>query len=305
MLSFLVSRLFQTVFVVLSVAVLVFVLIRLSGDPAALYLPEDASDKEIAAFRQEMGWDRPIPVQLLEFLQQLSRGDFGMSLRHREPAMKLVIERLPATLELTAVSILFALLLAIPAGVLSAVWRNSPFDGLARLVALIGLSIPNFWLGIMLILLFSVVFNLLPSFGRGGLEHLILPSIALGFSAAGTIMRLIRSSVLEILSLDYVRTARAKGLAGYMVIVKHVLRNSAIPALTLIGLQLGYFLSGSVVTETVFAYPGVGRLAIQAIANRDFAVVQAFVIVAALLFALANLIVDILYGVLDPRIRHN
>ena len=280
MLSFLVSRLFQTVFVVLSVAVLVFVLIRLSGDPAALYLPEDASDKEIAAFRQEMGWDRPIPVQLLEFLQQLSRGDFGMSLRHREPAMKLVIERLPATLELTAVSILFALLLAIPAGVLSAVWRNSPFDGLARLVALIGLSIPNFWLGIMLILLFSVVFNLLPSFGRGGLEHLVLPSIALGFSAAGTIMRLIRSSVLEILSLDYVRTARAKGLAGYTVTVKHVLRNSAIPALTLIGLQLGYFLSGSVVTETVFAYPGVGRLAIQAIANRDFAVVQAFVIVA-------------------------
>ena len=305
MLSFLVSRLFQTVFVVLSVAVLVFVLIRLSGDPAALYLPEDASDKEIAAFRQEMGWDRPIPVQLVEFLQQLSRGDFGMSLRHREPAMKLVIERLPATLELTAVSILFALLLAIPAGVLSAVWRNSPFDGLARLVALIGLSIPNFWLGIMLILLFSVVFNLLPSFGRGGLEHLVLPSIALGFSAAGTIMRLIRSSVLEILSLDYVRTARAKGLAGYTVTVKHVLRNSAIPALTLIGLQLGYFLSGSVVTETVFAYPGVGRLAIQAIANRDFAVVQAFVIVAALLFALANLIVDILYGVLDPRIRHN
>ena len=305
MLSFLVSRLFQTVFVVLSVAVLVFVLIRLSGDPAALYLPEDASDKEIAAFRQEMGWDRPIPVQLLEFLQQLSRGDFGMSLRHREPAMKLVIERLPATLELTAVSMLFALLLAIPAGVLSAVWRNSPFDGLARLIALVGLSIPNFWLGIMLILLFSVIFNLLPSFGRGGLEHLVLPSIALGFSAAGTIMRLIRSSVLEILSLDYVRTARAKGLAGYTVTVKHVLRNSAIPALTLIGLQLGYFLSGSVVTETVFAYPGVGRLAIQAIANRDFAVVQAFVIVAALLFALANLIVDILYGVLDPRIRHN
>jgi peptide/nickel transport system permease protein len=302
--AYLLQRLAQTILILLGVTLLVFVLIRMSGDPAALYLPEGATEAQITALRERLGLDEPLHVQYWTFLSRMVQGDFGTSLWHRKPALDLVLERLPATIELTLVALVFAVLIAVPVGIMSAVWRNGAFDALARVVALLGLSIPNFWLGIMLILVFSVELQVLPSFGRGDATHLILPGIALGSAAAGTIMRLVRSNVLETLHLDYVRTARAKGLPEQLVLVKHVLRNSAIPALTFTGLQLGYLLSGSIVTETVFAYPGVGRLAVQAINNRDFAVVQAFVAFSAVIFALANLVVDMLYTLLDPRIRY-
>jgi ABC-type dipeptide/oligopeptide/nickel transport system permease component len=301
---YILHRLSHTVVILFGVTLLVFILIRLSGDPAALYLPEGATEVQISALRERLGLDQPLHVQYGSFVLRMIRGDFGISLWHRRPALELVLERLPATIELTLVALAFAMVIAVPAGVFSAVWRNSMFDSLARIVALLGLSIPNFWLGIMLILLFSVNLRLLPAFGRGDATHLILPGIALGSAAAGTIMRLVRSNVLETLHLDFVRTARAKGLPERVILTKHVLRNSAIPALTFTGLQLGYLLSGSIVTETVFGYPGVGRLAVQAINNRDFAVVQAFVAFAAIIFALANMVVDLLYTLLDPRIRY-
>jgi ABC-type dipeptide/oligopeptide/nickel transport system permease component len=304
MVAFLIRRLFHTVFVMLAVCLVVFVLIRLSGDPASLYLPEDATPAEIEAFREKMGWNRPIHIQYVDFMERVLHGDFGTSLRHNEPALELVLERLPATLELTVVALTFALAIAVPVGVLSAIRQDSVFDAVARIVALLGLCLPNFWFGLMLIIVFAVELDVLPAFGRQSLANLILPGLTLGFSAAATIMRLVRSNVLEVLRMDYVRTARAKGLVERLVLVRHVLKNAAIPTVTIIGLRLGYLLSGAVVTETVFAYPGMGRLAVQAIANRDFAVVQAFVIVAALVFAVANLLVDVLYTFLDPRIRY-
>jgi len=304
MLTFLIRRLIYTIFVLFGVTLLVFVLIHLGGDPAALYLPEDATLAEIEIFRTQMKWDRPILVQYGYFLANVLHGDFGTSLRYGEPALKLVLDRLPATIELASVAFAFALLIGIPVGILSAVRRNSFFDGLARILALVGLCVPNFWFGLMLIIIFAVNLKVLPAFGRDSAANLILPGITLGFSAAATIMRLLRSNLLEVLGMDYVRTARAKGLTERAALRVHVLKNAAIPTITIVALQLGYLLSGAVVTETVFAYPGMGRLAVQAIANRDFAVIQAFVMVAALIFALANLAVDVLYTLLDPRIRY-
>jgi len=301
--EFIAKRLLGAALVLIGVTMLVFFLTRLSGDPAALFMPEDATAAQIDAFRHEMGWDQPLLIQFGRFIGDVAQGDFGQSLRHGEPALGLVLSRIPATLELAAVSFAIALLIAIPLGVISGLKRDSFIDGFARVVSMLGVCIPNFWLGVILILLFAVNWQLLPSFGRGDIRHLILPGIALGFSAAATIARLLRSSVIEVASQDHVRTAHSKGLNFWAVVGKHVLRNASIPVVTIIALQLGYFLSGSVVVETVFAYPGVGRLAIQAIVNRDYAVVQVFVLLAAVLFTTLNLLVDILYSILDPRIR--
>ena len=304
MAAFLVRRLVHTGFVLFGVTLLVFFLIRLGGDAAALYLPSDASRAEIEAFRETHGWNRPIPIQYLDFVTRLLQGDFGESLRHGEPALGLVLERLPATIELTVVALAFAIIIALPVGVLSALYRNSLFDAVARTLALLGLCMPQFWLGIMLIIIFAVQLHVLPAFGRASLSNLILPGFTLGFSAAATIMRLLRSNVLEVISMDYVRTARAKGLSHQVVLVRHILKNAAIPAVTIVGLQLGHLLSGAIVTETIFAYPGIGLLTVQAIGNRDFPVVQAFVVVTAIIFAFSNLAVDALYTLLDPRIRY-
>lgn len=303
MLDFIVKRIMGTLLVLIGVTLIVFFLTRLSGDPARLFMPEDATVAQIEAFRSEMGWDQPILVQLGQFVAKATTGDFGDSLRHGEPALSLVMSRVPATLELAGVAFGFAIVIGTLLGVTSGLWRNSPFDSLARIVSMLGVCIPNFWLGVILIMLFSVTWQLLPAFGRGGFENLILPGVTLGFSAAATIARLLRSSIIEVVSLDHVRTARSKGLGFWSVITKHVLRNASIPVVTIIALQLGYFLSGSVVVETVFAYPGVGRLAIQSIVNRDYAVVQAFVLLAALLFTSINLLTDLMYTFLDPRIR--
>jgi peptide/nickel transport system permease protein len=266
-------------------------------------LPPDASPEDVRRFRQAMGFNDPFLVQYGRFLGGALRGDFGQSIRHGESAFHLVAERMPATFELAGAALLIALVLAIPAGIISAVRRNTVIDYVSTVIALLGQSMPTFWLGIMLILLFSVQFHVLPSSGRGGLEHLVLPAVTLGLFTTARITRLTRSGMLEVLGQDYIRTARAKGVSDPPVVWKHALKNAAIPIVTIVGIELGTLLGGAVITETIFAWPGVGRLSVQAIANRDYPVVQAAVFVLATTFILVNLAVDIIYTYLDPRIR--
>jgi ABC-type dipeptide/oligopeptide/nickel transport system permease component len=250
-----------------------------------------------------MGFDDPLYLQYWRFLKGAVQGDFGTSLRHDEPALGLVWQRMPATIELTGVALGVALVLAIPAGIVSAVFRNTPLDYVSTVVALMGQAMPTFWLGIMLILIFSVGLQILPSSGRGGAAHLVLPALTLGLFTTARIMRLTRSGMLEVLGQDYVRTARAKGVGERTIVWKHALKNAGIPVVTIIGLELGTLLGGAVITETIFAWPGVGRLSVQAIYNRDYPLVQAAVFVLASIFVLVNLAVDLLYTYLDPRIR--
>jgi ABC-type dipeptide/oligopeptide/nickel transport system permease component len=301
--SYLTRRLWQSLLVLLGVSVVVFFILHLTGDPAALLLPPDATAEDIAKFRQAMGFDDPVVVQYVRFLKGAVRGDFGESLRHGEPAMGLVLERLPATFELAGAGLLIAFALAIPAGIVSAVRRNTSVDYISTVVALLGQAMPTFWLGIMLILVFSVRLNWLPSSGRGGLEHLILPAITLGLFTTARITRLTRSGMLEVLGQDYIRTARAKGVSERPVVWKHALKNASIPLVTIVGIELGTALGGSVITETIFAWPGVGRLSVQAIFNRDYPVVQAAVFLLASTFVIVNFTVDVIYTYLDPRIR--
>jgi len=300
---YLLRRLWQAVLVLFGVSVVVFFILHLTGDPVGLLLPPDASAEDITRFRKAMGFDDPWIVQYTRFLRGALRGDFGESLRHGEPAMTLVLERLPATFQLAGASLLLALCLAIPAGILSAVKRNSAVDYLATIVALTGQAMPTFWLGIMLILVFSVRLNWLPSSGRGDFQHLILPAVTLGLFTTARITRLTRSGMLEVLGQDYIRTARAKGVSEQPVVWKHALKNAAIPIITIVGIELGTLLGGSVITETIFSWPGVGRLSVQAIINRDYPVVQAAVFLLASTFVFLNFMVDVTYTWLDPRIR--
>jgi len=301
--TYLLRRLAQSLIVLLGISVVVFVILHLTGDPTLLLLPPDASAEEIAKFRRAMGFDDPLYLQYWRFLRGALHGDFGNSLRHDEPALALVWQRMPATLELTAVALGVALLLAIPAGIVSAVFRNTALDYVSTVLALVGQAMPTFWLGIMLILVFSVGLHLLPSSGRGGPANLVLPALTLGLFTTARIMRLTRSGMLEVLGQDYVRTARAKGVGERRVVWKHALKNAGISIVTIVGLELGTLLGGAVITETIFAWPGVGRLSVQAIYNRDYPVVQAAVFVLASIFVLVNLVVDVLYTYLDPRIR--
>ena len=293
----------QSLLVLLGVSFVVFFILHLTGDPALILLPPDATAEEIQRFRQAMGFDAPMLVQYGRFLAGAVRGDFGQSLRHGEPAFGLVVERMAATFELAGAALLFALALAIPAGIVSAVRRNTVLDYVSTVVALLGQSMPTFWLGIMLILVFSVWLNVLPSSGRGSLEHLVMPAVTLGLFTTARITRLTRSGMLEVLGQDYIRTARAKGMSDPPVIWKHALKNAAIPIVTIVGIELGTLLGGSVITETIFAWPGVGRLSVQAIYNRDYPLVQAAVFTLATTFVLVNLVVDVVYTYLDPRIR--
>ncbi|WP_011581734.1 MULTISPECIES: ABC transporter permease [Chelativorans] len=303
MADFLISRLLYAAAVLLGVSVAVFFLIRIGGDPSALFLPPEAPVEEIERFRRLMGFDRPLAVQYFDFLGRALQGDFGMSLRYDQPAMKLVLERVPATLQLGAMALLMSLVISIPLAILAAAKHGSAIDRASLLASLLGQSFPAFWLAIMLILLFSETFRLLPPSGRGTWQQLIMPAIVLATYSTAIITRLLRSSMIEVLQSDYVRTARGKGVKESRIILSHALRNAAIPTLTVIGLQVGALLGGAVITEEVFAYPGVGRLAIQAIANRDFTVVQAFVVLMAALIVTINLLVDLSYGLLDPRLR--
>jgi peptide/nickel transport system permease protein len=301
--TFLLRRLLQSLVVLLGVSFVVFAILFLTGDPALVLLPPDASAEDVRRFRELMGFDDPFLVQYGRFLRGALQGDFGQSVRHGEPAFDLVLERMPATFELAGAALLLALCLAIPAGIVSAVRRNSALDYISTVVALFGQSLPTFWLGIMLILVFSVQLHLLPSSGRGTLEHLVLPAVTLGLFTTARITRLTRSGMLEVLGQDYIRTARAKGVSDPPVVWKHALKNAAIPIVTIVGIELGTLLGGSVITETIFAWPGVGRLSVQAIANRDYPVVQAAVFLLATTFVVVNLVVDLVYTYLDPRIR--
>jgi ABC-type dipeptide/oligopeptide/nickel transport system permease component len=301
--SYLLRRGWQSLLVLFGVSVVVFLILHLTGDPALLLLPPDATAEDVARFRRDMGFDDPVAVQYLRFLTGALQGDFGDSLRHGEPAMGLVLERLPATFELAGAGLVIALCLAIPTGIVSAVRRNTPVDYVSTVVALLGQAMPTFWLGIMLILVFSVRLNWLPSSGRGDIEHLVLPAITLGLFTTARITRLTRSGMLEVLGQDYIRTARAKGVSEPPVVWKHALKNASIPIVTIVGIELGTLLGGSVITETIFAWPGVGRLSVQAIFNRDYPVVQAAVFLLATTFVVLNFLVDVVYTYLDPRIR--
>ena len=301
--GFAASRVFRALVALWLVSTVVFVVMRLSGDPVPLLLPPDAPRSEMLRVRAELGLDRPLPVQYALFLGNLLRGDFGRSLKFRMPAAEIVLERLPATLELGLAAFALAVVVAVPIGLLSAVRRNSLVDHAAMGVALVGQSAPTFFIGILFILLFSLKAGWLPTSGRESLANLVLPALTLALFAMASVARITRSAMLEVLSADYIRTARAKGLREAPVILKHTLKNAAIPILTITALQFGTLLGGAVVTETVFAWPGIGRLAIQSIYNRDYPVVQCVVFLSAVLFIVVNFCVDLLYGLLDPRAR--
>lgn len=305
MIRFMVSRLLNGVFVVAGVMTIVFLLTHLTGDPTPLFLPVGATQEDFARVRKELGLDRPLHTQYLSFMGKAVQGDLGQSLRHGQPSLELVVERLPKTISLTVFSLVLTLLAAVPLGVISAVKRDSAWDTLTMGIALAGQSMPTFWLGAILILLFSVTWNLFPSSGGTGFKALVLPSVTLGAYSMGLTTRMVRSAVLEVLRKDYVRTARAKGLPERVVLFRHVLRTAAIPVVTIVGLQLAQLLGGAIVTEQVFGYPGMARLAIQAVTNRDFPVVQAFVVVASIVVLVVNLLVDLLYAKLDPRIVYS
>ncbi len=304
MTGYLLRRALHAVLILIGVSLVTFMLMHLTGDPVTLFVPLDASPEDVAIMRTAMGFDRPLHTQYLDFLGGLVRGDFGDSLRHRQPALELVVERLPATLQLTFLALGFAVLAAIPLGVVAASKRGSGFSLLTYLMGLLGQSMPVFWLGLVLILFFSVNLRLLPASGRGSLAHLLMPALTIGTYSMAMLMRLMRATMMEILSQDFIRTARAKGLSERVVVFKHAMRNALIPVVTVMGLQLGTLLGGAVITETVFSWPGLGRLLIQGFNNRDMAVVQAAVFVMALMIVGANLITDLAYGVLDPRVRY-
>ena len=301
--AYVLSRLGQTALVVFLSLTAVFGLVRLSGDPVLLFMPTDIQAKDVDEFRQRLGFNDPLAVQYARFLSGAVRGDFGESLRYKRDALGLVLERLPATLLLAATAVALTLIVAIPLGVISAVRRDTVVDHVGTLATVLGQAIPGFWLGLMLIYLFAVQLRWLPTGGTGGLAHLVMPTTVLAAFFAARIARLTRSTVLEALGEDYVLTARAKGLAASRVIGKHALRNAAIPVVTLAGLEVGQLLGGAVITETIFAWPGLGRLTVQALLNRDFPVVLAAVFVTSLTYTLINLTVDLAYGWLDPRVR--
>jgi ABC-type dipeptide/oligopeptide/nickel transport system permease component len=303
LLPFLAARVLRALVALWLVSTVVFVVMRLSGDPVPLLLPPDAPRSEIFRVRAELGLDRPLPVQYLVFLGNAVRGDFGRSIHFREPAVRVVAGYLPATFELGLTAFVLAAMVALPVGVVSAVRRNSLVDQVSMTGALIGQAAPTFFIGILLILVVSLKLGLLPTSGRGDWRNLVLPALTLGAFAMASIARLTRSAMLEVLRADFIRTARAKGLAEALVVVKHAFKNAAVPIVTITGLQFGALLGGAVVTETVFAWPGIGRLAIQSIYNRDYPVVQCAVFVSAVLFIVINLCIDVIYGLLDPRIR--
>lgn len=304
MLVWLARRVPQTFFALLGVSVVTFTLLMASGDPMFALLTETKgyTPADIARIRHEMGFDRPLYVQYADYLRKVLHGDFGLSIHQNIPAMPLVLERMPATIQLASSAMALSVLVSVPVGIVAAMRRNSLYDAVATLGALLGQSMPIFWLGILLIQIFGVNLRWFPVSGRGDFWHLVMPAVALAAFSTAQAARLVRSSMLEVLGENYVAVARAKGLREFTVIVKHALRNALLPVATLLGVQFGSLLTGSIVTETVFAWPGVGRLIIQSIANKDFPIVLAGVTVFSLVFVTINLCMDILYVVLDPRI---
>ena len=304
MLQLIGRRLLATVPLLLAVSVVVFSFVHaLPGDPAVLFLGEEATPENLARFRAKLGFDRPLIVQYGEWLGRALQGDLGRSIRTNQPVVQAILERLPVTLRLIAFSMVISLCIAVPLGIVSAVKRNSGVDLASTFFALFGFSTPNFWLGLILIYVFALLLRWLPASGFDGVRSLILPSITLGTALAALVTRQLRSGMLEVLRQDYVRTAQAKGLADRMVIGKHALKNALISVVTVIGLQIGALLGNTIITESLFALPGVGRLMIDSVFSRDFFVVQGVILFLAVGYVVANLAVDILYSYLDPRIR--
>lgn len=302
--KYILRRLFLLIPVMLGVSFVVFTIMFFTpGDPVRVMLGERAPEAEIEAMRERMGLNEPFAVQFGSFVFNAARGDLGRSLVTNRPVFDELYARFPATLQLAAAGVLVAVLMGIPIGIVSATKQYSMFDGMSMALALVGVSMPNFWQGMMMILLFSIVLGVLPSSGYGTFMHLILPALTIGTSSAAIITRMTRSSMLEVVRQDYIRTARAKGLSERVVINQHALKNALIPIVTVIGLQFGYLLGGAVLTETIFSWPGVGRFMVDAIRQRDYPVVQGGVLLLALTFSVVNLLVDILYAYIDPRIK--
>ncbi len=303
MTRYIISRILQGLIAIFGALLIVFVAQRLSGDPVALMLPMDATDADFAAMRVALGLDKPLFVQFAIFIGSAVTGDFGVSYQWNEPAMRLLIDRLPATLELALAGLFFAVLLAVPLGVFSAVYRGGWIDRIAKVFAMLGQAIPGFWIGLLLILFVAVELQWLPAFGRGTPAHLVLPAIALGWYPVAAMTRTLRSSMLDVLDSDYVRMERAIGLPERTIIWRYALRNAAVPLVTMIGVYFAGMLGGAFVIEVVFAWPGVGRTVVDAVFARDFPVVQAGVMLTAVVFVTVNLLVDLSYGFIDPRIR--
>ena len=304
--TYVLRRLWQSAVTLLGVSVFVFVILRvLPGDPAKMLLPEGAPQSAVDELNRHLGLREPLHVQYGIFLRSVFRGDFGQSFQYRAPALSVVVERLPATAQLTLAAMILTVFFGVTIGIVAAVRRGTAYDYAGTALAVLGQSLPNFWLGIMLILLFGVALRWLPTSGFEGWRHLILPGVTLAAFPTALVARLTRSSMLETLNKDFVRTGRAKGLSEGRVVLRHALRNAAIPVLTVIGLQIGTLLGGAVITESVFAWPGMGKLIVDAIFFRDFPVVQTVLIFAATVFVVINLVVDLLYTVIDPRIRYS
>jgi len=301
---YLAQRILQGAVTLLVISLIIFLLARLSGDPLQIMLSEEATKEDYAIAAQHWGLDRPLTQQYLTFLGNALRGDFGRSIRLGRPALELVWERLPATLKLAGASIAVSLLIAIPIGVLSAVRRDTALDYVGKVIALLGQSMPSFWLGIVLIWVFAVMLGWLPASGTGGPQHFVLPAIALGWFQVAAVMRLVRSAMLDVLDSEYVKLARIKGVAERAVVWKHCLRNAMIPVVTLFGVFFALLVTGAIVTETVFAWPGVGRLTYEAVIFRDYPLLQAIILLKAVIVLGVNLVVDILYAYLDPRVRY-
>ena len=304
MTGFIIRRLIQAVVLIKFVLIFVFLLLHLTGDPARIMLPDDATEEDIAMLQHEMGLDKPLVEQYLIFFRKVVRGNFGESFEHGEPALDVVLEHLPATIELASAAFLMSILIGLPFGCLAALKENTVYDKGLMIGAVIGQAVPDFWLGLMMILFFSVKLGWLPPFGYGTLSHIIMPAITTGVFHTARLARLMRSEMLEVLRQDYILTARTKGLAEKVVLFQHALKNSAIPIVTILGIDLALTLGGTVISETVFAWPGVGRLTVQAIHNRDYPIVQAAVFLLASGFVAINLLVDIIYTYLDPRIEY-
>jgi ABC-type dipeptide/oligopeptide/nickel transport system permease component len=303
MARYLCQRLLWAIVVLVGITLAVFLVVHLSGDPAALYMGPEGTRQDYEILRAAMGFDRPLPEQYGRFVIRAIQGDFGRSLRHQEPTLPLVLQRFPATLRLALAAMAIALLLALPLGILSAIRRNSILDTGAMMFALSGQCLPTFWLGIVLILVFAVNLRWVPVYGGEGWLTLVLPAVTLGVWAMARTARITRSSMLEVLHQDFMRTARAKGLGETATVLRHALRNGAIPIVTALGLELGNLLGGAVITEAVFAYPGVGRLAVEAVVNKDVPLIQAVVFTVAAALLVLNLAIDLVYVSLDPRIR--
>jgi ABC-type dipeptide/oligopeptide/nickel transport system permease component len=299
-----VSSLIQSFAVLVAVLILVFFMVRITGDPAALMMAKEATTEQIEAFRHEMGFDRPLIVQFVDYVSKVVTGDFGDSLHYRVPALPLIVERLPATVQLATVALIMAVIIAVPLGLIGGSSPGSKWDFFARAVGLFGQATPSYWLALMLIIVFAVQLGWFPTFGRSDIKSVVLPAFALSIGTMGSLVRLTRSAVLEVRQEDYVRTAYSKGLSPQMVYLKHVLQNVGIPLVSVIGIQFGYMLGGSIYIETIFAWPGMGRVVAESVSNRDFPLVQAIAFFTSIVIVVLNFLTDLAYGWFDPRIRY-